>query len=178
MLGFINIRRGDCSLDKECVAIAFPATLTEVLMEQLKAAGGKAPSMNLVEPRGGKIAELAWYMIMFRSNMIFQTIVLDQQLTNKMFGHPNDRVEVEYVDFALNQRVVAFFGSWWERIYKISRTDSSLLMLYMYILYIGFLLSRFFGFRMVRSLSERSCKRQGAWQHHGTRWFMTVYGCQ
>jgi hypothetical protein len=43
--------------------------------------------------------------------MIFQTIVLDQQLTNKMFGHPNDRVEVEYVDFALNQRVVAFFGS-------------------------------------------------------------------
>lgn len=59
MLGFINIRRGDCSLDKECVAIAFPATLREVLMEQLKAAGGKAPSMNLAEARGGKIAELA-----------------------------------------------------------------------------------------------------------------------
>lgn len=54
MLGFINVRRGDCSLDKDCVAIAFPATLREVLMEQLK-----APSMKLVEARGGKIAELA-----------------------------------------------------------------------------------------------------------------------
>ena len=65
-------------------------------MEQLKAAGGKAPSMNLVEASsGGKLLELGRSMVMSRSlGAGFSKLSFS---ANNIFGHPNVRVEVQYV---------------------------------------------------------------------------------